>query len=114
MKTALCLGGVLVFALASTFAATTDSPDPNTQAKPLTAADQSNAPGDVNITAKIRRDVMQDDRLSANAKNVKIITSGGKVTLAGSLNNAAEKTIISEHAEKAVGKANVMDQTTVK
>ena len=48
-----------------------------------TATDQSNDPADIKITADIRKMVVKDDSLSMMAKNVKIITSGGGVTLRG-------------------------------
>lgn len=94
------------------------SPDPsnsaNNQQHAVTSGDQSNAKGDVDITAKIRRHVVKDDRLSTDAKNVKIVTSEGKVMLIGPVDSAAEKKIVCQHAEKVVGKTNVDDQLTVK
>src|ERR1700720_460303 len=48
-----------------------------------TSGDQSNSSQDVKITAAIRRAVVRDHSLSMTAKNVKIITSNGMVTLRG-------------------------------
>jgi len=66
----------------------------------LTPMDQSNSSSDVDLTANIRRAVVGDDTLSFNAKNVKIIADGGKVTLRGPVKSAAEKARIEAHANK--------------
>ena len=52
-----------------------------------TSGNQSNSPEDVKITAAIRRAIVKDHSLSATAKNVKIITSDGTVTLRGPVKN---------------------------
>jgi hyperosmotically inducible protein len=118
MKQLLCLGGATALLLSAAWADTAVSPDPtnsaNNQATTATAVDQSNDQGDVKITARIRRHLEKDSRLSTNAKNVKIITSGGKVALRGPVDSADEKKIVCEHAAKVVGKENVDDQLTVK
>ena len=118
MKYFLCLGGLVALTLSTSLADTAPSPDPTNSANNATngptALDQSNTQADVKITAKIRRHVTKDERLSVDAKNVKIITSGGKVILTGPVDSAEEQRIVREHAEKAVGAANVTDQTTVK
>ena len=49
----------------------------------VTATDQSNDPADLKLTADIRKMVVGDDSLSMMAKNVKIVTIGGVVTLRG-------------------------------
>jgi osmotically-inducible protein OsmY len=66
----------------------------------LTPMDQSNSSSDVDLTANIRKAVVGDDTLSFNAKNVKIIADGGKVTLRGPVKSAAEKARIEAHANK--------------
>ena len=58
----------------------------------LTAMDQGNGEHDVKITQQIRQSVMDDDSLSFNAKNVKIITVDGKVTLRGPVASSKERT----------------------
>src|ERR1700730_2424227 len=68
-----------------------------------TSGDQSNSPEDVKITAAIRRAVVEDNSRSATAKNVKIITADGTVTLRGPVQNKAEKTKIAELAQSAAG-----------
>ena len=52
-----------------------------------TSGDQSNSKDDVNTTAAIRRAVVKDHSLSTMAKNVKIITANGTVTLRGPVKN---------------------------
>jgi osmotically-inducible protein OsmY len=79
-----------------------------------TSGNQSNSPEDVKITAAIRRAIVKDHSLSATAKNVKIITSGGVVTLRGPVQNEAEKTKIAELAQSAADKAKIDNQLEVK
>jgi osmotically-inducible protein OsmY len=79
-----------------------------------TSGDQSNSPEDVQITATIRRAVVEDRSLSATAKNVKIITADGVVTLRGPVQNEAEKTKIAELAQSAAGNAKIDNQLEVK
>ena len=66
-----------------------------------TSGDQSNSSADIKMTAAIRRAVMGDDSLSMTAKNVKIITADGVVTLRGPVKTAAEKAAIAKHAMAA-------------
>ena len=79
-----------------------------------TPGDQSNSPEDIKLAGDIRRAVVKDDSLSMTAKNVKIITAGGQVTLRGPVNNAEEKMKIEQIAKSAAGDAKVMDQLEVK
>ena len=79
-----------------------------------TSGNQSNSPEDVKITAAIRRAIVKDHSLTATAKNVKIITSDGTVTLRGPVKNEAEKTKIAELAQSAAGKEKIEDQLEVK
>jgi hyperosmotically inducible periplasmic protein len=79
-----------------------------------TSGDQSNSQADVKITAAIRRAVVGDKSLSMTAKNVKIITANGTVTLRGPVNNDAEKAKIAELAQSAAGGAKIDNQLEVK
>jgi len=79
-----------------------------------TSGDQSNSKDDVNTTAAIRRAVVKDDSLSATAKNVKIITANGTVTLRGPVKTDAEKAKIAKLAESAAGNAKISNQLEVK
>jgi hyperosmotically inducible protein len=79
-----------------------------------TSGDQSNSPADLKITAAIRRAVMKDGGLSMTAKNIKIITAGGLVTLRGPVKTAEEKTKIDQLAKSAAPGAKIDDQLEVK
>lgn len=79
-----------------------------------TSGDQSNSPEDIKLTAAIRRAVVGDKSLSMTAKNVKIITANGVVTLRGPVNNAAEKATIGKLAHSAAAKARIENHLEVK
>ena len=78
-----------------------------------TSGDQSNASADLQITQAIRRGLMKDDNLSSNAKNIKVITANGQVTLRGPVNSAQEKTKVEQIAKSAAGGAQIVDQLDV-
>ena len=78
----------------------------------MTPIDQSNDPADIKITADTRKMLVADDTLSMAAKNVKIITVKGDVTLRGPVDSAKEKTSIVKHA-KMCGAKSVTDQLEV-
>ena len=52
--------------------------------------------------------------MSVNAKNVKIITKDGQVTLRGPVNTAEEKRLIGEIADRIARSGNVDNQLEVK
>ena len=70
----------------------------------VTATDQSNDPADLKMTADIRKMVVGDGSLSMMAKNVKIVTIGGSVTLRGPVETEKEKAAIEGHAKQAGAK----------
>ena len=79
-----------------------------------TSDDQSNGSADLKITQAIRQALMKDSELSMTAKNVKIITNNGQVTLRGPVKNAQEKARIDQLAKSAAGGAKIDDQLDVK
>jgi hyperosmotically inducible periplasmic protein len=79
-----------------------------------TSGDQSNSSADLKITQDIRRALMKDSELSTSAKNIKIITDNGQVTLRGPVKNAQEKAKIDQLAKSAAGGAKIDDQLDVK
>jgi hyperosmotically inducible protein len=79
-----------------------------------TSGDQSNTPADLKITQEIRRALMKDGELSTTAKNIKVITANGQVTLRGPVKTAQEKTKISQLARSAAGGVQIVDQLDVK
>ena len=80
----------------------------------LTPLDQGTSKADVEMTAKIRKEIIAADVLSVNAKNVKIITSNGRVTLRGPVNSEEEKRTIGEMAIRHAGSDQVNNQLEVK
>ena len=75
--------------------------------------DQSNAPGDVEITRNIRKALMDREGLSTGAKNVRIITANGRVVLNGEVANAAEKKTVNDAAVAVAGADKVDNRLTV-
>ena len=80
----------------------------------LTPMDQGGSEADRKITQQIRQAVMKDGSLSFTAKNVKIITINGKVTLRGPVNTAAERSAIEAAAKSAAGVSQVDNQLDIK
>src|SRR5262249_59828182 len=68
-----------------------------------TAQDQAENEADRTITQNIRQAINADDSLSTNAKNVKIITNDGTVTLRGPVKNEQEKTAVEAKAKQVAG-----------
>lgn len=83
------------------------------QGGPLTPEDQSENKNDVLVTQQIRSSIVKDDSLSTNAKNIKIITRQGKVTLRGPVATQAEKENISNKAKQIAGASHVVNQLEV-
>lgn len=79
----------------------------------LSSFDQGNNEIDLDLTQRIRKAVMGDDALSFKAKNVKIITRDGQVTLRGEVNTPAEKDAIYKCAVSAAGVGKVQNQLEV-
>jgi hypothetical protein len=80
----------------------------------VTPLDQGNNDADVKVTAEIRRALIARDDLSVNAKNVKVITIDGKVTLRGAVNSEQEKATIEDIANNIAGSENVENELQVK
>jgi hyperosmotically inducible protein len=79
----------------------------------LTPMDQGKSAADLDITAQIRQEIMADQGMSMNAKNVKIITIDGRVTLRGVVNTSEEKSRIAEIALRIAHQGNVDNQLEV-
>src|SRR6266508_2271120 len=78
-----------------------------------TTGDQSENEADRTITQNIRRAVTADDSLSTNAKNVKIITNDGTVTLRAPVKSEKEKAEIEAKAKQVAGVKRVDNQLEV-
>lgn len=79
----------------------------------LTPDDQSESPADRTITQRIRQALMDDNSLSTNGRNIKIITINGVVTLRGPVLNAAERDAILSKVKSIQGAAKVDNQLEV-
>ena len=77
-----------------------------------TPIDQNENQKDIDLTANIRKRVV-DTKLSVNAQNVKIITQAGKVTLRGPVKSDAEKKQIEQIASDLAGVGNVDSQLEI-
>ena len=107
--------GVLLLAAAFVSAQTPDNTrsnrDPANQAN--SADKQSNAQSDVELTARIRRSVMDDKSLSTDGHNVKIVANHGTVTLSGVVRSDAEKMEIERKAASVAGTDRVTNNIRV-
>jgi hyperosmotically inducible protein len=78
-----------------------------------TPMDQSENEADRAITQNIRKAITADDSLSTNAKNVKIITNDGTVTLRGPVKSEKEKADIEAKAKQVAGVKKVDNQLEI-
>jgi osmotically-inducible protein OsmY len=78
-----------------------------------TSGDQSNSSADLKITQAVRQALMKDSELSMTAKNIKVITANGQVTLRGPVKTAQEKAKINQLATSAAGGARIDNQLDV-
>ena len=82
--------------------------------KTLSTLDQGNSTADRDRTAEIRKEIVAGKGMSVNARNVKIITIDGQVTLRGPVNTEEEKRLIGEIADRITQTKNVNNQLEVK
>ena len=75
-----------------------------------TSGDQSENEQDRKMTQKIRQAIVADESLSTSARNVKIITIDGVVTLRGPVKNSDERNAIGAMAVKIAGASKVKNQ----
>lgn len=79
----------------------------------LTPLDQSNSEADIKISQSIRKSIMREN-FSRDAKNIKIITQNGDVTLRGPVDSSAESVRIAELAKAVPGLKTLHNQLEVK
>jgi hyperosmotically inducible protein len=79
-----------------------------------TSGDQSNSSADLKITQAIRQALMKEGELSTTAKNIKVITANGQVTLRGPVKTVQEKARVDQIARSAAGGAQIDNQLDVK
>ena len=80
----------------------------------LTPLDQGNSAADIQTTAQIRKAIIAHPDMSVNARNVKIITQNGRVTLRGPINTVEEYSAIQEIADRIAHSGNVDNQLELK
>lgn len=85
----------------------------DTSKKEMTADQQKSNENDTQITAQIRKDLMNEKNLSTYAQNIKIITVNGKVTLKGPVRSMAEQNIILKSARAAAGPSNIVNEIAI-
>ena len=76
---------------------------PEYTAKALTPADQSEAKGDLELTRRIRRALVEDEQLSMAGKNIQIVTTNGPVVLQGRVPTEQEWQRILHRAQGVAG-----------
>ena len=79
----------------------------------LTPIDQSSTPADLQLTRDIRRSLVEDDLLSTDAQNIKIITLNGAVTLRGPVKTDQEKADIAAKVAQVARNYRVDDEIEV-
>jgi osmotically-inducible protein OsmY len=79
----------------------------------LTPGDQGKSKSDLETTRNIRRALMKNHDLSITAKNIKIITVDGKVTLRGPVKTQQERDLINQIAQQE-GVSSLDNQLEVK
>jgi hypothetical protein len=79
-----------------------------------TALKQGNNESDLNMTARIRKDLLRHKELSTSAHNVTVITQNGRVTLKGKVDSEDEKRIVADIAKSAAPGAvdNLLEVST--
>jgi len=78
-----------------------------------TAGQQKENRSDLEITQKIRRAITSDKALSTYAKNIKVITQNGEVTLRGPVRSEEDKSAVEAKASDVVGAAHVKNELQV-
>src|ERR671919_762919 len=78
-----------------------------------TAGDQSESEADRTITQNLRKAITDDDSLSTNGKNVKVVTIDGTVTLRGPVKSEKEKADIGAKAKQLAGVKKVDNQLEI-
>ncbi len=79
----------------------------------VTPGDQGESKADLAITKEIRKQVVAHDGFSLDAKNVKIVTRDGVVTLRGPVKTASEKEMVASLAAQTDGVKRVDDQLEI-
>lgn len=106
---------------ASSSAAAMSAPANNTgvnvrdrSSRTTTPFDQPNDKADIKLAAAVRHAIVKDKSLSTSAHNVKLVASGGVVTLRGPVDSAEEKASVETLVQGVSGVSRVDNQLDVK
>jgi len=83
------------------------------RANTKTPIDQKENQADIDVTAKIRQQVLDVKDLSIDARNAKIITADGNVTLRGPVKSDEERKTLERIAVAVAGEGKVDNQLEV-
>jgi len=83
-------------------------------ANEATADQQKDNRSDREITRQIRESLVKDKSLSSYARNVKVVTQHGQVTLKGPVQSEDEKKAIEAKATEVAGENKVSNELNVK
>jgi hyperosmotically inducible protein len=116
----LCSASLILLFSAAGFAETSVVQPDNSKvnqhyqsAREVTAQDQGSSDRDIELTQKIRRKVVEQKAFSLNAKNIKIISIDGTVTLKGPVKSASEKKQIERIAMRIAGASKVTSEIEI-
>lgn len=80
---------------------------------PQSASSVSQSKADRELTRQIRKAIVSDKSLSAQAHNVKVLTQDGAVTLKGQVKTDEEKKAVEDKASSVAGAGKVTSELTV-
>ncbi len=78
-----------------------------------TAQEQGKSKEDNDLTRRIRLEIVKDKNLSIYAKNIKVITMNGQVTLKGPVRSSEEVRTIMLKAQTIAGTSSVLNQMEI-
>jgi hyperosmotically inducible periplasmic protein len=79
----------------------------------VTADSQSSSKDDLELTARVRRTIINHKSLSMMAQNIKVISTNGQVTLRGPVKSDQEKNAIVSDVQGVAGVNGVADRLEV-
>lgn len=79
----------------------------------VTASDQGNRPSDIEVLARIRRELVANDNLSVYGKNVKVMVEKGTIVLRGPVRSLEERQSIEKIANDFASGYKVVSQLEI-
>ena len=108
--------GAMLLSLSVASTATAQTRPDNTKVNrpdEINASTQKNDKADLMITRDIRRGLTADKNLSVYARNVKVITTQGNVTLKGPVRTDEERKLVEAKALAIAGQGHVANELTI-